>query len=304
MFWFRTLFLKTLIKKIISYQNPLRSMENKEMLNNEDELSALKNRTKVTSGSKIQRRQLDYGESGQMVGWLERLANVIHTYGMKTVLQAFLIVIAVVLLLLGVNALDNRNTVDKIIEKTEEIITNKSKTDDDVHTIGTLIRREVTPKINKTIVKMLYELQADRTCILEMHNGKENPTSLPFDFCDMTYEETRGRLPYIADEYEDLNMSKFTFPDYLYTHRVFIGTVEEIYSIDKKLAMRLELNDVKYVGIILIRTNIDIGFLMVSYTSQPPLDRDTIYGELTYYVQEIGTYLDYLKQLENKNKIQ
>ena len=67
--------------------------------------------------------------------------------------------------------------------------------------------------------------------------------------------------------------------------------------------MRLELNDVKYVGIILIRTNIDIGFLMVSYTEKPTLDKDTIYGELSYYVQEIGTYLDYLKQLEAKTKI-
>ena len=277
-------------------------MENKEMLNNDDELSVLKNRTKVSSANKIQRRQLDYGESGQMVGWLERLANVIHTYGMKTVIQAFIVVVGMVLLLLTVNALDNRRTVDKIIAETEEILTNQNKTAEDDHTKGTLIRREVTPKINKTIVKMLYELQADRTCILEMHNGKENPTALPFDFCDMTYEETRGRLPYIADEYEDLNMSKFTFPDYLYEHRVFIGSIEEIYNIDKKLAMRLELNDVKYVGIILIRTNIDIGFLMVSYTTTPPIDKDVIYGELSYYVQEIGTYLDYLKQLEQKTK--
>lgn len=271
-------------------------MENNEILNNQEEFAALKNRTKISPSNTAQRRKLDYGESGQMVGWIERLANVIHTYGMGTVMKAFLVVVAVIMLLMTVNALDNRRTVDEILNKTEEVIKDHFSQPDVDHTIGTMIRREVTPKINKTIVKMLYELEADRTCVIEMHNGKENPTSLPFDFCDMTYEETRGKIPYIAEEYEDMNMSKFTFPEYLYNNRVFVGTIEELYSIDKKLAMRLELNNIQYIGVILIRTNVEIGFLMVSYTHPPTLSKEKINNELTYYVQEIGTYLDYIKQ--------
>jgi hypothetical protein len=96
----------------------------------------------------------------------------------------------------------------------------------------------------------------------------------------MTYEETRGKIPYIADEYEDMNMSKYTFPQYLYDHRTFIGTIDEIYEIDKKLALRLDANSIKYVGIILIRTTTDIGFLMVSYTHEPSKTREEIYAEL------------------------
>ena len=249
-------------------------------------------------------RKLDYEEGNKMVGWLERLTNIISTYGMKRVLQAFLLVIMCLMLLLFVNAMYNQSTMDKVIAKTEEVLTKKLSSEETDHEIGTTSRREVTPKISKTLIKMLYELEADRACILEMHNGKENPTSLPFDFSDMTYEETRGKIPYIADEYEDLNMSKFTFPEYLYQHRTFIGSIEEIYEIDKKLAMRLEMNNVQYAGIILIRTNTDIGFLMVSYTHEPTLSREDIYAELTYYVQEIGTYLDYIKQLELRTKTQ
>mgnify|MGYP003443931270 FL=1 len=51
----------------------------------------------------------------------------------------------------------------------------------------------------------------------------------------------------------------------------------------------------------MIRTNIDIGFLMLSYMEIPTKSNDLILAELSYYVQEIGTYLDYAKQVEIKN---
>jgi hypothetical protein len=129
--------------------------------------------------------------------------------------------------------------------------------------------------------------------VLEMHNGKENPTSLPFLYCDMTYEETRDHVPYVSEEYEDLNMSKFQFPSFLYKNKIFYGSVDEIIEIDKKLGLRLEMNDVKYIGMILIRTNTDIGFVTISWMQEPEMSRDAIIADLTYYVQEIGTYLDY-----------
>ena len=97
-------------------------------------------------------------------------------------------------------------------------------------------------------------------------------------------------------------MSKYTFPSYIYEHRFFIGSIEEIYNLDKKLALRLDGNDVKYVGIILVRTSVDIGFLMVSYNQIPELTRDDIYAHLSYYAQEIGSYLDYEKQKELKDR--
>ena len=52
-------------------------------------------------------------------------------------------------------------------------------------------------------------MNADRVSVLEMHNGKENPTSLPFLYCDMTYEETRDHVPYVAEEYEDFSTNVY-----------------------------------------------------------------------------------------------
>ena len=109
----------------------------------------------------------------------------------------------------------------------------------------------------------------------------------------MTYEETRDHVPYVAEEYEDLNMSKFQFPSFLYKNKIFYGTIEDIMEIDKKLGLRLEMNDVKYIGMVLIRTNTDIGFMTISWLEEPEMSRDAIIADLTYYVQEIGTYLDY-----------
>lgn len=235
------------------------------------------------------RRKLDYDESGKVVNWIEKIVSLISQYGMKKMLQALFLVASVVCFVMFVNAIDNQHIIEEWIKKEPEI-----------HETGANIRREITPQVNKSLVKMLYTMEGDRVSVLEMHNGKENPTSLPFLYCDMTYEETRDRIPYVSDEYVDLNMSKFNFITYIYENKFFIGGIEDIYHIDKRLAMRLELNEVKYCGIMLIHSSTDIGFLMVSYLEKPTISDTKIFAELSYYAQEIGTYLDYAKQIENK----
>ncbi|MBR6516961.1 MAG: hypothetical protein IKT40_09025 [Bacilli bacterium] len=237
------------------------------------------------------RRRMEFDDGTKVVNWVENIVSLISRYGMKKLLQALFLVASVVCFIMFVNAVDNQKIIEEWIKKEPEI-----------HEVGANIRKEVTPQISKALVRMLYVIEGDRVAILEMHNGKENPTSLPFLYCDMTYEETKDRVPYVSDEYEDLNMSKFNFITYIYENRYFIGTIEEIYSIDKKLAMRMELNNVKYCGIMLIRTNVDIGFLMVSYLNEPTINEHKILAELSYYAQEVGTYLDYTKQVENKKK--
>ena len=255
---------------------------------NDTELGELQERVK--ENKTIKRKTLDMGDGGKVVNWFERMVQIVDTYGIKTITLTFLLIASFIGLIMFANAIENQHVIEKWLSN-----------DNTTHTIGADIRKEINPKVIKTMTKLLYKMEADRVSILEMHNGKENPTALPFTYCDMTYEETMDRIPYISEEYVDLNMSKFTFPSYLYDHRYFIGSVEEIYSVDKKLAMRLDANNVKYCGIILIRTNIDIGFLMLSYLDIPNKSNDLILAELSYYVQEIGTYLDYAKQVELKN---
>lgn len=251
---------------------------------NDNEYNALVDKVEAKI---YKRRVLDMNDSEKMVGWFERIVMIVDKHGWLKVLSVFVFVVFVVASLMFMNAIDNQNVIERWIEKKET-----------EHAIGKDIRQKIDPKVSEAMVKILYTMQADRVSILEMHNGKENMTSLPFVYCDMTYEKTRDSVPYISEEYENLNMSKFTFPDYLYRNKYFIGEISSIHSIDKKLALRLETNNVNYCGIVLIRTNIDIGFLMVSFLEKPKMDYNEILSCLMYYVQEIGTYLDYAKQKE------
>lgn len=219
---------------------------------------------------------------GKVLEWIENVLFLINKYGFKKIIQAMSIVAMAIFFITFIDAVRE----DKLIK---EIMIQG----DDAHIQASNARKEINPKINKTLTRMLYSMQADRVGILEMHNGKENPTSLPFLYCDMTYEETRENVAYIADEYENLNMSKFQFPSFLYKNKIFFGTVEDVMEIDKKLGLRLQMNDVQYIGMVLIRTSTDIGFTTISWMKEPTMSRDAIIADLTYYVQELGTYLDY-----------
>jgi len=219
---------------------------------------------------------------GKVLEWIENVLFLINKYGFKKIIQAMSILAMAIFFITFIDAVREDNLIKEIMIQ-----------GDDAHIQASNARKEIDPKINKTLTRMLYSMQADRVGILEMHNGKENPTSLPFLYCDMTYEETRENVAYIADEYENLNMSKFQFPSFLYKNKIFFGTVEDVMEIDKKLGLRLQMNDVKYIGMVLIRTSTDIGFTTISWMKEPAMSRDAIIADLTYYVQELGTYLDY-----------
>lgn len=223
--------------------------------------------------------------------WLHGFLQLIQYYGFKRIVQALLIIGGCIFFVTLMDTIKEGNVISEFMNQ-----------DIDKHKKGADIRMEISPKINRTLTRMLYSLKADRVSVLEMHNGKENPTSLPFLYCDMTYEEVREHVPYISDEYENLNMSKFYFPSYIIEHKIFIGTIDEMIEIDKRLGMRLETNDVKFLGIVLIRTNVDIGFLTITWRDYTDVSKEEIIADLMYYVQEIGTYLDYTKQQELKER--
>ena len=225
------------------------------------------------------------------INWLERVITIVDKFGFFKLIATIAILFMTYIAWNVASALNY----EKIAE---EVIRGKNQT----HLEGSNMRKENNPKVMLSLTRMLNELQCERVSVLEMHNGKENPTSLPFIYCDMTYEETKGSTPYIAEEYENLNMSKFNFPNYLWKQRYFIGPISELYKIDKKLAMRLELNDIKYFGIMIIKNEVDIGFITVSYEEMPTqFEAHDIHVKLSDYAQEIGYYLDFSKYQKQIN---
>lgn len=216
------------------------------------------------------------------INWAERIVRMVDKFGfMKIIITIFL----VFLTYFGyhvISALNYEKIADYMITKRAE-----------EHEKSSQIRANNNPKILLSLTKLLYELKADRVSIMEMHNGKENPTNLPFIYCDMTYEEVKDGCQYIADEYEDLNMSKYTFPAYVFKKRYFVGTIDELYKIDRKLATRLEANKIDYFGIVVLRNEKEIGYLMVSYEERPEgLEDHDIHVTLSDYAQQLSFFLD------------
>lgn len=234
--------------------------------------------------------------------FIERMFEMIFKHGFFKSICAILIILACVMLWQFVNAINYDRIADRVVQELVEKQAKDALALKNGHAEGSALRLENNPKISKELVKALYELGADRVSILEMHNGKENPTSLPFIYCDMTYEETRDKTPYIADEWEQMNMSKYTFFTYMMQERVFCGKTEAIYGIDKKFASKIMANDTQYLGMIVIKNEVEIGFLIVSFLEAPSIDEHKFVIKLSDYAQELGYLLDLSHSTNTANK--
>lgn len=250
-----------------------------------DEKSELINLEKsISQEHNITRRQLDNDGAEKFVNWFERIIQLVRKYTIFEILGSIMLLFALISMLLFFNAVNNEQVLEKWMTKRNEI-----------HAEGTTIRSDINPKVSKTLYKLMIDNKADRVAVFELHNGKENPTSLPFIYCDMTYEEVNGHLPFVSDEYVNLNVSKYKFLNYLTQHKYFHGNIDELFAIDKKFGIRLMENDIKYCQMALIKTDITIGVLISTYLEEP-IDKDLKLREMLFRTQQIAAYLDYTKQ--------
>ena len=92
----------------------------------------------------------------------------------------------------------------------------------------------VTPKIQKDIDILLYTLNADRVFIFEFHNGKKNISGLPFKYADMTYEvaNIERKVDRVYSKYQDVPLTMYKYPDYMYKQKLIICTIEEIEKLE------------------------------------------------------------------------
>ena len=232
------------------------------------------------------------------IGFIERMFELIFRHGFFKSVCAVLLITICVMLWQFVNALNY----DKIAEKVVQEMVERQSLVKEEHTEGSILRLENNPKIANVLTKALYELGADRISILEMHNGKENPSDLPFVYCDMTYEETKDKVPYVSDEYDQMNMGKYHFFNYMMEERIFVGKVDEIWDIDKKFASKIQTNDTQYLAMVVIKNEVEIGFLAVSFLTLPNIDKHKLEVKLTDLAQELGYLLDMTPQSKTKTK--
>lgn len=134
------------------------------------------------------------------------------------------------------------------------------------------IRKEIQPKIQSIIKDTRVSLFADRSCVLELHNGTNNTAGLPFIHASMTYEDDADNIENIDEDYQNLTLSRFTFPLYLHKHNYWLGSLVELKEIDPKMARRMGNNDVHFVAIVTLQTETsELGYLSITWCNDEKL---------------------------------
>lgn len=239
-----------------------------------------------------------YQPDGIFARWAEGLKTAFKTLASIKLLTAFRVVLflmVLILVLFAANVATNKNTVEKLVEQV--IIANKeSKIDMD-------IREMVSPKVQRCLINMVYNLDCDRAFVIELHNGQKNATELPFKFFDMTYEEVNDdkNVRYISEHFFNTMVTHYKLPYYLSKNGKFIGSARELYEVDARFADNFVEYNGKFIAITMLRSGkCDIGFIGVSYDDTVSIkDKDVIMKELDNKARVVRDLLDLGVQRQN-----
>lgn len=173
--------------------------------------------------------------------FLEKSVKIVDKYGWWKVLQAIFFAGLFISIYYYI-PFSTRQTTKDTLNSVE-----KAKTEEHFRNIE--LRRELQPQIESTLNSLLTNCKSDRAFIIELHNGSNNINGVPFLHGSVTYEVSRDGLDMIDEDYQNISLSRFEMASYLHTKLEFVGSIDELRKIDKKMAAKLESNDVKYIVI-------------------------------------------------------
>ena len=232
---------------------------------------------------------------GKQVGIFERCLNIVREYGVWNIVKTLAIV-----LLCGMVWYTVTN-MDKVVEK---VVYEHTYSKSREHTKAIERRRAVSPKVDSILNNALITLKCDRAFIVEMHNGTNNTAGLPFIYGEMTYEVVNDSIEHVDEDYTSLNLSRFTFPMFLGKSNVWLGTMDDLSEVDKKLADRLRSESVSYLVVTSLNgmNNVLGCFGVVYCNGHQPADRDKLLKIMAPSSQNLSVLLDYPNILEEDDK--
>ncbi len=158
-------------------------------------------------------------------------------------------------------------------------------------------RFEVSPLISNELKRLLIALDADRAAILEMHNGTNNSSGLPFIYGDMAYEEISPNVGYASDEFKNFNLAKLPFVSLHYNEKTWIGSVDEVGKDDPYFAAKLRVVEVSFGAFVVLEgINGPVGFLTLFFKDEKKHPtKARIIAELNHSSQILSTLLDKIR---------
>ena len=237
------------------------------------------NEEKITEQAKMSPEQVD-----KVITLMERVRGFIDKYGLKGTFTTLLTVF--IAACVGYYAFNP----GVILEQAQQIQIER-------HNEAVKARLNADPKIRSYLLEMKVELDADRTFILETHNGGTNLTNLPFLYVDLTYAEPRNNLSWLEMEYNNLRLSRYPWANYIFNHGFWFGSISDIEEIDSELNQRLSKEGVSYMGMVMMygEDSMPSGTLGVVYENDGDRPNDV---EVLKIMQKYSNIISNL--LENK----
>ena len=158
-------------------------------------------------------------------------------------------------------------------------------------------RKEANHLITDSLLRLQRDVRADRTFVLEFHNGTHNNAKLDFAYASMQYEEYTEGMDSVSDVFQRMSTSLFKYLDYMIDHHVFFGNMDEVAEIDPKLAVRMKNNGTLYGGCLLLKSGGKMmGVLGVTFMKEPKFDGETVKDIMNKYAVDIADALAMVKK--------
>lgn len=221
----------------------------------------------------------------------------------KSLIKFFVTLTLVIVLIVGGKVLYNAASSEKVMEAISRKIESKNEL---LEKKGMEIRQDiVTPGIQKELKILCYTLNADRVFIFELHNGKKSAGGLPFIYADMSYEEVNLEkcLEYVGIEFQNIPLTLYKYPHYLFHEKYTFGTVEEVAEIDNAFAKHItDIGGKYFAGIYITIYGKPLGFVCASFHTKPILSDNDIKDKMEKSARVLKPLLDLNTQLNKQNQ--
>lgn len=156
-------------------------------------------------------------------------------------------------------------------------------------------RMEADPQIRESLTDFKTEANADRTYILEAHNGGSNLSNLPFVYTDLTYMVPKSNFSELENEYRNFRLSRFPWASYVVENAFWFGPIEDVLDDDPELFYKLQKEGVTYMGMMLLhgKNGLPAGCLGVVYVDGQEIPNETFVIKLMQkYSNVISPFLN------------
>lgn len=201
------------------------------------------------------------------LGWLQKMIQLKEKHGSFTIFTCLLLLLfACYVVFFGLNP--------------HYLLDRMEATRNEQHDEAVRRRLQADVEIRAEVQTLLRDVNADRTWVIELHNGSKNLSSgLPFIYGKMLPEEVADGIAHVDDEYQDFELARYPFIAAVLQHGYFYGPTDSLYNYDRRLYYQFKKNDVNEVALMTLRCgNKPLGVLGISFCGEKTMN-ERLVGE-------------------------